>query len=194
MRSTRTAPVKIAKLPRDNAFEVPTTNPYYVDPTGTDEPISVERDFGTLLGPNTAKGVTTGLTATAGAKGDIGRWHYEMSGSYGRQHEVNDRYNEVNYAHLDDLLNESDPAKAFDPFGNNSQAMIDAIRGSEHNWSNYKVWSATARADGTLFDLPAGSVKLAVGAEHRFESFAVTYGDSVVRGDAGDLPWRWYAR
>ncbi len=170
---------RIDRLPRDQAIEVPASNPFYVDPIGTGEPISVERDFETLVGQPHSSGMTTGLSATGGVQGDLGTWHYEVSGSYGREHETNNRDNEVNYSRLSDLLNDTDPATAFDPFGANSQAAADAIRGSEHNSSNYTVWSATARADGTLFDLPAGPVKLAVGAEHRREILSTSFEDDV---------------
>ena len=170
---------KVTRLPRNNAFEVPTSNPYYVDPIGTDEPITVYRDFTDELGSREQRGITTGVSATGGAKGDVGAWHYELSGTYGLQREVYSVYNEVNFTHLADLLADTDPATAYDPFGDNSSANINAIRGSEHNWSNYRVWSTTARADGRLFDLPAGPVKLAIGAEHRHESFSVEFEDSV---------------
>src|SRR3546814_13592169 len=68
---------------------------------------------------------------------------------------------------------ETNPARSFNVFGDgtaNNQATIDYIRGSNQTIDSFKTWSAALRADGPLFRLPAGDVRLAAGAEYRREA------------------------
>ena len=67
----------------------------------------------------------------------------------------------------------TDPAQAINLFGDgavNAPALIESLRGSIAVRTRYKNWAAAVRADGPLFTLPAGEVKLAVGAEYRRDS------------------------
>ncbi|HLZ78585.1 MAG TPA: TonB-dependent receptor [Sphingomonas sp.] len=164
-------------LPFEGQVLIAPGSPWYLDPIGTGEPILLERDFRTEVGDPRSAGTTQGLSLTGGFEGRLGSWHVELSGDYGRQTENNRLSNVVNFNHVADLV--VDPASGFDPYGGNSPALIARIRSSVRDHSLYQVGSATLRADGTLFELPAGAVKLAVGGEYRHESLVSRTTDNV---------------
>lgn len=155
------------------AVRVPVTNPFYVDPIGTGEPVSVRYDFGTDVGRPQRVGHVQGLTATGGAIIRFGAWRIDASGSYGRYEERSTYRNIVNTFRLAAALADSNPATAYNVFGDGQDtnpATIERVRGSRELRTHATVWSAAVRADGPLFALPAGTVRLATGAEHRSES------------------------
>lgn len=151
---------------------VPVTNAFYVDPIGTNQPVRVRYAFATDLGLPETRSIVDGMTASAGITGTLGSWRIDVAGSYGRQIEHDRSYNLVNSARLAQRLADSDPLTAFNVFADRSvtpRATIDYVRGDTRSRSRYAVWTASARADGPLFELPGGTVRLAVGAEHRDE-------------------------
>ena len=153
---------------------VPVTNPFYVDPTGTHQPVEVEYDFSREVGPERQTGSVDGLTTSAGLKKQIAAWRFEAAASYGRQVEKSHSENVTSDTRIAAALADTDPATALNVFGDgtgNNPATINAIRASYYDMSRYAVWSISLRADGPLFALPAGTIKLAVGAEHRDERF-----------------------
>lgn len=155
-----------------SAVEVPVTNPFYVDPIGTNEPVSVDYGFAADLGPETDAASTRGLSSIVGLTGKLGPWAIEFDGSYGLQIEHERVTNLANSARLDDALADPDPATAYDVFGDGGDtapATIARVRGSFSQRTRYVVWIGAARADGPLFAVPAGSVRVATGFEHRDE-------------------------
>ncbi len=153
---------------------VPVTNPFYVDPLGTRQPVIVQYDFSGEVGAPRSVGTVDAITTSGGVKGDIGPWTIDASGSYGRQVERNYYRNLISYSRVASALAYTDPATALNVFGDgsgNDPATIDGIRAEIENYSRYAVWSANLRTDGPVFRLPAGMVKLAAGFEHRDERF-----------------------
>ncbi len=78
----------------------------------------------------------------------------------------------------------------FNWFGLNNQAMADFISVLNPTSASLEYWNYDASTSGTLFNLPAGPVKLAVGAEHRLEKLANIKTDlnatgNIVGGDEG---------
>lgn len=57
------------------------------------------------------------------------------------------------------------------PFGPNSPELIDYLRVTNPNHDEFEIRSGDISFSGPLFQLPAGQVALAVGAEHRREKF-----------------------
>jgi outer membrane receptor protein involved in Fe transport len=169
----------IRVLPYNSPIEVDPGNPYYIDPDGNGAPILVERDFRQAIGRPASFGTVQAISLTGGAQGDFGRWHYELSGSYGRQTERTGYKNFVNSVLVQDAVDDPDPTTSFNPFGPISAAKANAFRGSIENYSRYSVWSASARLDGSLLKLPAGWAKLAFGAEYRHEAFTTSLSDTV---------------
>jgi len=53
----------------------------------------------------------------------------------------------------------------------NNPATLATLRGYYFTGGTYAMWSGALRADGPLFALPAGAVRLAIGAEHRRERY-----------------------
>jgi outer membrane receptor protein involved in Fe transport len=152
-------------------------NPYYVDPIGTGQNITVYYDPIADFGPEGVRGTVKALNTAFGARGDIGSWNIELSGGYGMQRDGYDGVNIVHLVKLARAIAATDPARAINLFGDgavNDPALIDSLRGGFSQRSRYKSWTAALRADGTLLALPAGNVKLALGAEYRRDNLDFT--------------------
>ncbi|MDB5576865.1 MAG: TonB-dependent receptor [Bradyrhizobium sp.] len=165
---------------------VPVTNPFYVDPIGTHLPVGVNYSFARDLGNETGRGITTAYGGTAGLEATRGPWVIDLHGTWGRQYERDSIVNRVNSARLAVALADTNPATAYNLFGDGpstNPATIAYVRGSQTDAHSGIVWSTTLRADGPLFALPAGDVRLAVGGEYRFERFV----DDVNMLDVGTL-------
>ena len=170
-----------ANLPPVGYFQpltVPTTNPFYVDPIGTGEPVTVQYDFSPDLGHYRVHGKLDAVTTSAGLKGRWAGWSFDVNGAYGRQHSRDTETNSVSATRAAIALADTNPATALNLFGDgtgNNPATLDFIRSTLHQSARSTVWSSALRIDGPLFDVPAGTVKLAIGAEHRHESFNSGY-------------------
>lgn len=153
---------------------VPVTNPFYVDPIGTHLPVGVNYAFARDLGNETGHGVTSADGGTAGLASSLGAWNLDLHGTWGRQYERSSILNRVNTARLAVALADTNPATAYNLFGDGpstSPATIASVRGSQTSTHVGTSWTATLRADGPLFALPAGDVRLAAGGEYRFERY-----------------------
>lgn len=158
----------------DSPYLVPVTNPFYVDPIGTGQPVLVQYDFGRDLGRERQTGTVKGYSATLGLKANLGRWVVDLRGNAGRQSERYAILNRVNGARLAVALADTDPATAYNLFGDGpstNPATIDRIRGSTMSGNRGTVWSTTLRADGPILDLPAGKLRAALGGEYRQERY-----------------------
>lgn len=157
---------------------VTSANPFYVDPIGTGQPVSVTYDFRKDLGAPLNRAHVTNWATSASLEARFGQWHGEVYGSYGQQHEQLDSLNEVNSARLAAALADSNPATAFNVFGDGSHtsvATIDKVRGSATQRDRSRQTTAGLKFDGPLFALPGGALRLAVGAEYRAEAFGSAY-------------------
>lgn len=162
------APISLARR------TVPVTNPFYVDPIGTRQPVGVNYSFVRDLGNERYRGQVRAVVGTAGLEATVGRWTIDAHGSWGQQWEKNALLNRVNTARLALALADTNPATAYNLFGDGpatNPATIDSIRGYSKRSYDGIVWSATLRADGPLFALPAGDVRLAVGSEYREDRY-----------------------
>ncbi len=149
---------------------VTSANPYYVDPIGTGQAITVYYDPSVDFGPEGTRGKVKAFNATAGARVSIGDWQIEVSGGHGVQREHYDGVNYIHYLRLPRSGSASTVATAINPFGDgavNDPALIDRLRGHIAVDTRFEVWSGAVRADGPLIALPAGDMKLALGAEYR---------------------------
>lgn len=152
---------------------VPATNAFYVDPIGTRQSIRVQYDFSRDYGVETMHGTSKSLTVTGGLRGSLVGWNLELAGGYGWNSEYNGRAI-LNTARLAAALADSNPATAFNVFGdgsNTNPATLAKVIGSFVSSNASENWSVAGRADGTVIDLPAGPLKLAFGVEHREEQF-----------------------
>jgi iron complex outermembrane receptor protein len=160
---------------------VPVTNAFYVDPIGTNEPVQVAYNFVNDLGPQLDTGRVRGITANAGFERAFGEWRVQLGGTYGRQKGKADTLNVANRARLSSALADSNPATAFNVFGDgsaNNPETIANIRGSYTTIDDFESLTAALRGDGPLFRLTGGEVRLAIGAEYRREKYGyVTVND-----------------
>ncbi|MCC2977127.1 TonB-dependent receptor [Sphingomonas sp. PL-96] len=159
-------------LPGLTPFTVTPANPFYVDPIGTGQPVSVRYDFRQDLGPFRLRTKVRNVGGTAGLGFSPGRWLVEFGGAYGEQRERQTATNVVNQFRLAQALADPDPRTAFNPFGDGSHtsaATIERIRGGYRQTGTSRVWSVNAKADGPLARLPAGDLRVAIGGEYRRE-------------------------
>jgi len=151
---------------------VPTSNPFYVDPIGTGQPVQVEYDFRDDLGPPVDESHVTNWAASGSIQAKLGEWGAELSGTYSREREQLDSINLVNYARLAVALADPNPATAFNVFGDGShtaQATVNYVRGSVLQIDRSRQSTAGLKFDGPLFALPGGPLRLAIGGEYRGE-------------------------
>jgi outer membrane receptor protein involved in Fe transport len=161
--------------PTFSGRRVPVTNPFYVDPIGTRQPVTVQYHFARDLGLERDSGRVRALGLAGGLTANFGAWAAEVRGTYGIQQERSLGENLVNSARLTLALADTNPATAFNLFGSggsNNPETIAKVRGSSRSFYRYGLWSVTAKADGPLFALPAGDVRVAFGGEYREERFA----------------------
>src|SRR5262249_9588558 len=156
-------------------LSVPSTNPFYVNPSGGTDPVIVQLDLAPDFGPGTNEGHTRAINVTGGA--DIrpgGDWSAKNSSGFaqGREEQVGTT---AETAALKLAAADSNPATAYNPFSagaSANSALIDRIAGGAVSTVNLdsRIKSVDALGNGTLFTLPGGAVKAALGAEYRNES------------------------
>lgn len=134
------------------------------------------------------------VAADAGAQVRLfGSWAADAYVSLGRSREsTRTLYQDIFRANnpLVVALASSDPATAFNPFGDggdNPKAVIDSLTFPYRTKVRSRYASVSLKADGELFQLPAGPVKLAVGLEHRAEDFRYSYVIPYRTGTPGGL-------
>lgn len=172
--------------PSLTVMSVTRANPFFVSPNGS-AVTNIAYLFDKDLGPLQTRGQVEAWSATGGIRADIGGdWQIDGFVSYARQTDHRHNDNILNATALNEALGTTpdDPLTAFsaardgffNPFGegrSNNRAVLDFI-GS--GFTDERFSSALANssliADGTLFEAPAGSVKLAVGAQARIEDFS----------------------
>jgi iron complex outermembrane receptor protein len=123
------------------------------------------------------------------------KWYWDVNGVYG----INDAKQlftgNVNAAKLAKALGpvsactgDCVPFNIFGGAGSVTPAMLGYVGFDEHDRSSQKLWDTTANLSGSLFDLPAGPVGVAIGYEHR-DQFASYDPDAViVAGLGADVP------
>ncbi len=165
---------RLQTAPSMQTFNVPRSNPFFVDPfpDRASPGVLVAYSFLTDLGPVTYTSATRVSTGAVSASASLGRdWQLVLSHSYGREELSLSTENVHNPAAVLAALNQTDPARAFNPFGRTNPDVIAGIRRAFSLSALSGIASSTVTADGTLGRMAAGSVRLAMGAEYRRESF-----------------------
>jgi len=153
---------------------VPSSNPFFVDPFGGLSTISVtynlSNDFDFSF-----RGTTTNIEVQPSLSLRIGQnWQIRLNGSYSREAGRIDQSG-INSTEFSSALADNNPDTAFNPFGDGSNtnpatiAKISTIQPNDYTSSNA---SSQLVADGPLFRLPAGPVRLAAGGEFRREGLS----------------------
>ena len=163
-------------LPDQQVLVVPPSNPFYVNPFAGAPYTLVAYSFSNDYGPTEFSARSEAYVASAGARQQLGEtWQAILSESYGRQSLHSDEFNVADPAALAASLADPNPATAFDPFGAGSNTNPATLAAIERNFPLHAVSSLEATrlvADGSLFSMPAGEAKLAVGIERREEGLS----------------------
>ena len=131
----------------------------------------VDYSFSREFGPITFADETRNFVGTLGARFKLGNdWQATLSETYGKERLYTDQFNEFNEYELEAAANVATASSAFNPFGVTNSAALNSIRATTFNNATSGIETTSLIADGPLFSLPAGSVKLAAGLERREES------------------------
>lgn len=172
-------------LPSTALLQVTSANPYFVSPDGA--PFSlIAYSFGPELGPIEVDGKVRALSATAGGTIEAGGdWLVDAFITHAFEESRSRTGNLVQSTYLNEALGlvPDDPDTPFstttdgffNPYGDgasNSAAILDFIgQGFTDERIDNALTSVTIKADGLLFEIGGGSVRAAVGATYRGESF-----------------------
>jgi iron complex outermembrane recepter protein len=171
------------------AVSVSRNNPFYVNPTGGTDPVTVLYGFGRDLGPVITRGDVDTEQITAGVDLEGGIFNYlEFYTSYAgeRQHQVQDGL--VNPGALEYYLNDDpNPGTAMNVFGDGSStnpATLAAIRTQGSLTLDSELTSVDLTADRTLLHAPGGDAVLTLSEEYRKQTLESTV-DSQTQTPAG---------
>jgi iron complex outermembrane receptor protein len=157
-------------LPDTALLTVLPSNPYYVNPYSGVPYTEVAYSFGPDYGPTIFSATSQVYMATLGARLQMGQtWQATLSESYGRQSLQSNEYQQANVVTLATYLADPNPATAFNPFGATNPQTLAAIERDFPLHAVSTIEYTRFVADGSLFSMPAGDAKLAVGVERREE-------------------------
>jgi iron complex outermembrane receptor protein len=128
----------------------------------------------------TAKFTLRDMLFDAGLRGELGEvadyfksWNWELGFRFSRDEEENLVGGAVSKSGLREALLDTNPATAFNPFlgffGHNSPAAINRVYVTLHRSGAFALPLGYFHLDGDLFNIPAGPVSFAAGAEYRGE-------------------------
>lgn len=157
-------------FPDEELLTVPQSNPYYMNPFSGVPYTLVAYSFAGDYGPTTFSADTQVYMGTLGTRLQLGQtWQATLSESYGRQSMSSNEYDTADLETLQTYLADPDPATAFNPFGATNPQTLAAIERDYPLHAVSTVEYTRLVADGSLFSMPAGDAKLAVGVERREE-------------------------
>ncbi|HVI99878.1 MAG TPA: TonB-dependent receptor [Sphingomonas sp.] len=156
----------------DFVATVTDANPFFVSPVPGATSERVTYSLVPELGVYSAPYHSYSWNLMGGVEADLfGDWQGTFYYAHGESEDVADRRKGVNSEALAAALIDPDPATAFNPFGGpNNPETLAAIH---DRW--FQIIGATRldvanlQVDGSLFDLPGGAVRVAVGGEYRKE-------------------------
>lgn len=126
---------------------------------------------------------TDNLRGVVGLRGSFGEWGWEVAAQRATSESEQTGSRGQGWIRTDFLQNEINAGR-YNPFGGvtNPGATIDAIETSlvRRGESDFTMYDA--QISGDLFDLPAGTVRMAAGAEYREESVSDIPDDQFQRG------------
>ncbi len=168
-------------------LEVPSSNAFFVAPPGTAPSVeTVNYSFANDLGPYSDDlGTSINFQGTMGLKADLGHdWLLQLDGTAGRDRDfVYDPPNSLVNGNLAGALASGNPAKALNVYGGaNPASVIDPIfSGIFYGPGFAREQVMETQVDGSLFALPGGDVRLALGGQWRHDE--LEYG--LVSGPTG---------
>jgi len=156
---------------------VPVSNPFRVLPAGASatDAYRVQYNFGDDLGPRVIEADVKTLESSFAARMELPNyWEVTGSVSYSMEGVRQEQGGAVNEVALAAALADPNPLTAFNPFGDGSftnPETLERIRSSTMFSSDSDVKGMNLLANGALFALPAGKVRLAAGVDRREQTF-----------------------
>ena len=170
-------------FPQTNTLSLGPNNPFNPNPGTT---TLVDYSFSKVFGPTIFGDETQNYVGTVGGRVQMGKdWQATLSETYGRERLYSNEFNVPNLGNLDAALTSKDAATAFNPFGTMTPGFISSLQGDLPTHVTSGIENTSLIADGPLFDLPGGAVKMAAGLERREESLSRSEG---TQGAVGALP------
>lgn len=157
------------------SFLVPSSNPFYVNPSGGTDPVAIDYNFLDDIGPGFTDVLVSDFNFTLGVSVDVSTaWKVSLFANYAQERENEFTGGQVNQSALAAALADPDPATAFNPFADGSHTNPATLKtlatGSRYYWDS-RLRSADVTADGPIGNLPGGAIKLALGADVRNQVF-----------------------
>jgi iron complex outermembrane receptor protein len=139
--------------------------------------------------------------ALGGFKGDIPgtNWTWDIYGSFGRDSYVNNQSNDTSKAAIANILNGTANftgskgtciGYAWNPLGNNplSAGCQEYATRELHNTNTITQKDLEATVQGKLYDLPAGELRFALGADYRSINFDYRPDQGLIANDTPSYP------
>jgi iron complex outermembrane recepter protein len=169
----------------ETQISVPHSNPFYVNPTGGTDPVSIDYNFLDDIGPGYNDVLVNDLNLTLGLSIDVGTaWKVSLYGNYAQERENQFNGGQLNQSALAAALADPDPATAFNPFGdgsNTNPATLKSLVTGSRFYTDSRLRTADITADGPIGHLPGGPIKLALGADHRNQVFDTVTPESAIQ-------------
>ena len=126
---------------------------------------------------------TDNLRGVLGLRGEINEWNWEVSAQRARSETEQSGGRSDGWVRVDFLQQQIDLFN-YNPFNTtaNPQSVIENITTSLVRRGESDLTSYDASIDGSLFDMPAGTVQMAAGLEYRDESISDIPDDQFQRG------------
>jgi outer membrane receptor for ferrienterochelin and colicin len=123
------------------------------------------------------------LRGVLGLRGSFANWDWEVSGQRARAESEQTGDRSQGWVRTDLLQNEINAGR-YNPFGGvqNPESVIEAITTNLVRRGKSDLTMYEAEATGELFEIPAGTIKMATGAEYREESISDIPDDQFQRG------------
>lgn len=169
-------------------FSVPVTNPFIpadlkailASRTDPNAPFSMRKRFSDVGGrvSDTTFNVSQFVV---GARGDVGfkDWTFDIYGSIGRSEQNEIQNGNISRSGVQSLLTAADGGASictggYNPFGLNalSESCRAIISRTTKNYTTVDQHVVEANVQGGLFNLPAGEVRFAVGADYKEDRFS----------------------
>jgi outer membrane receptor for ferrienterochelin and colicin len=153
------------------ALTVPITHPNNPFPGAAT--IGINRYRTVDAGPRQWDIETNNLRGLVGVRGNFAQWDWEVAAQRARSKSEQTGDRSQGWVRTDFLQREINAGR-YNPFGGvqNPQSVIDSITTNLVRRGEAELEMYDAQLSGELFDLPAGPIKMAVGAEYREESLS----------------------
>jgi iron complex outermembrane receptor protein len=167
--------------PASGQLRVPNTNAFFAAPAALGSPafVNVEYRFLAEDADPRLSGYEDAQQNALGAGYDLGGdWRIEGYANLSKNRGFQRRGAITNGAALTAALASNNPATAFNPFGDgtfnvtNNPALVDLIVANRDTHATSEARDLALKADGPLFSLPGGDVRVAVGLERHDNEFS----------------------